>query len=52
MTLNSVIDDRGTEIKVTEVWKLINDGKSISLQSNSNSIFGENAMKLVYDKAS
>lgn len=58
MTVNSVIyfhinDDETTEVKVTEVWKLINDGKSISLQSNSNSTtFGENAMKLVYDKAS
>jgi hypothetical protein len=55
MTVNSVIyfDMNGekTEIKVTEVWKLINDGKSILLQSNSNSAFGENAMKLVYDKA-
>ncbi|HTE23085.1 hypothetical protein [Flavitalea sp.] len=50
MTVNSVITIRGTEIKVQEVWKLINDGKSISLQANSNSIFGENNMKLVYDK--
>jgi hypothetical protein len=41
----------GTEMKVTEAWKLINDGKSISLQSKSNSMFGENVMKLVYDKA-
>ena len=56
MTVNSVIyfdiDDKKTEIKVTEVWKLINDGKSILLLSNSNSSFGENAMKLVYDKTS
>jgi hypothetical protein len=56
MTVSSIIylDRNGekTEIKVTEVWKLINDGKSISLQSNSNSTFGENAMKLTYDKAS
>lgn len=42
-----------TEIKVTEVWKLINDGKSISVQVNSRTISGgENTMKLVYDKAS
>lgn len=55
MTVNSVIylnTNMGIEIKVIEVWKLINDGKSISLQSNSNSMFGENAMKLVYDKTS
>ncbi|HTF28000.1 MAG TPA: hypothetical protein VK625_04100, partial [Flavitalea sp.] len=51
MNVNSVIYYSGTEIKVSEVWKLINDGKSISLQANSNSIFGENVMKLVYDRA-
>ncbi len=39
------------DIKVTEVWKLINDGKSISLQVNSSSVSGENStMNLVYDK--
>ena len=56
MTVNSVIyfhkNSETTEIKATEIWKLINDGKSILLQSNSNSTMGVNAMKLVYDKAS
>ncbi len=51
MTVNSVLYYTNTEIKVIEVWKLINDGKSISIQSNSNSTFGKNSMDLVYDKA-
>jgi hypothetical protein len=34
------------DVKVREVWKLINDGKSISVQVNA----GENIRKLVYDK--
>jgi hypothetical protein len=38
------------DFKVTEVWKLINDGKSISIQVNSSSISRENTIKLVYDK--
>ncbi|MFD2574057.1 hypothetical protein ACFSUS_25700 [Spirosoma soli] len=38
------------DFKVTEVWKLINDGKSISVQVNPSSISRENTMKLVYDK--
>jgi hypothetical protein len=54
MTVNSVrsFDTNGetADFKVTEVWKLINDGKSISIQVNSSSISGENTMKLVYDK--
>jgi hypothetical protein len=54
MTVNSVItydlDGEKTAMKVTEVWKLINGGKSISLQFNSNSTSGENAMRLVYDR--
>ena len=39
---------------VTEVWKLSNDGKSISVQSNakSNSFGGERNWKTVFDKAS
>ena len=56
MTVNSVvyldINGEKTEFKVTEVWKLINNGKSISLQANTKSTYGEDAMKLVYDKAS
>lgn len=37
---------------VTEVWKLINGGKSISIHVNSKSTDGERAMTLVYDKTS
>jgi hypothetical protein len=40
------------DFKVTEVWKLINGGKSISIHVNSKSTAGERAMTLVYDKAS
>jgi hypothetical protein len=54
MTVNSVrsFDTNGetADFKVTEVWKLIHDGKSISVQVNSSSISGEKTMKLVYDK--
>jgi hypothetical protein len=56
MIVNSVknLDINGgkeTEIKVTEVWKLINNGKSISVQVNSATISGgQNTMKLVYDR--
>jgi len=55
MIVNSVrsFDPNGetADFKVTEVWKLINGGKSISIQVNSSSISGEHTMKLVYDKA-
>lgn len=54
ITVNSVrsFDTNGktADFKVTEVWKLINGGKSISIQVNSSSISGEKTMKLVYDK--
>jgi hypothetical protein len=39
------------EIKVTETWKLADDGKALTIESTSNSSFGTNTMKLVYDKA-
>jgi len=56
MTVNSIVTlgagSQKIEFKVTEVWKLINDGKSISLQANIKSIYGEDAMNLVFDKAS
>ena len=56
MTVNSVrsYDTNGktADFKVTEVWKLINGGKSISIHVNSKSTAGERAMTLVYDKAS
>lgn len=37
---------KAPDVKVREVWKLINDGKSISVQVNA----GEDIRKLVYDK--
>ncbi|WP_214070447.1 hypothetical protein [Mucilaginibacter sp. dw_454] len=37
-------------IKVTEVWTLINDGKSMAVQVKSHSNSGGNSMTLVYDK--
>ena len=40
-----------TEIKTTETWKLIDNGQALALESTSNSSFGTNTMKLVYDKA-
>ena len=56
MTVRSIrsFDPKGAtaDFKVTEVWKLINGGKSISIQVNSKSISGENTMTLVYDKSS
>ena len=54
MTIKSVKSfktiSEDADIKVTEVWKLINDGNSMSVQVNSSSISGENTMTLVYDK--
>ena len=38
------------DFKITEIWKLINNGKSISVQVNSVSASGEHAMTLVYDR--
>ena len=38
------------DFKVTEIWKLINEGKSISVQVNSSSESTEKTMRLVYDK--
>lgn len=50
MTVNSVksfyTKGKEPDVKVREVWKLINDGKSISVQVNVR----ENVRKLVYDK--
>jgi len=49
--LNTLNTNAGTaNIKVTEVWALINGGKSISVQVKSHSNSGENSMKLIYDK--
>ena len=57
MTVNSLvyldINGEKQEFKVTEVWQLINDGKSISLEANAKSTFvGERTWKFIYDKAS
>ena len=55
LTVNSTIllDRNGEtiEIKLTETWKLIDNGQALSLESTSNSSFGTNTMKLFYDKA-
>ena len=50
MTVNSLksfyTKGKTPDIKVKEVWKLINDGNSMSVQVNA----GEDIRKLVYDK--
>ena len=55
MTVNGVInferDGQSNEIKVKEDWKLSDDGKTLTIASASSSSFGENAMKMVFDKA-
>ena len=45
------INGQQTEIKMTEVYKLIDNGQALSVESSSSSSFGDNTMKLVYDKA-
>lgn len=54
MTVHSVrsFDTNGktADFKVTEIWKLINSGNSISIQVTSSSASGEDTMKLIYDK--
>jgi hypothetical protein len=54
MTVHSVrsFDKNGetADFKITEVWKLINGGKSIAIQVNERSSSGAHAMTLVYDK--
>lgn len=54
MTVHSVryFDKNGetADFKVTEVWKLINGGKSIVIQVNERSGSGVHTMTLVYDK--
>lgn len=53
-TLTSVTnferDGNAFEIKGTEVWKLSDDGKSLQIESSSNSQFGTMTRSLVYDK--
>ena len=65
MTVNSIVHlmvatpfninfQKQAFIYVTEVWKLSNDGKSISIQANAKSTLGgaERSWKTVFDKAS
>ncbi|MGC4035511.1 MAG: hypothetical protein QM764_06080 [Chitinophagaceae bacterium] len=55
MTVNSVVWGYGssgqTEFKVTEVWRLVNNGKSISLHADIKSSYGEDTMNLIFNKA-
>lgn len=54
LTIQSTIiferDGNSFEIKVTEVWKLINDGKSLQIDYTSVSQRGTNNQTFVYDK--
>lgn len=54
MTVHSVrsFDKNGktADFTVTEVWKLINGGKSIAIEVNEKSKSGEHKMTLVYDQ--
>jgi hypothetical protein len=54
MTIHSTInferDGNSFEIKITEVWKLINDGKSLSIDYTSVSQRGTTNQTFVYDK--
>jgi hypothetical protein len=65
MTVNSIVHlmvatpfninvQKQALVYVTEVWKLSNDGKSISVQANAKSTLwgGERSWKTVFDKAS
>ena len=58
MTVSSIVHlmiaQKQKFVNVTEVWKLSNDGKSISVQANakSNLFSGERSWKTVFDKAS
>jgi hypothetical protein len=55
MTVNSLIllDRNGEtmEIKIEENWKLDPKGESLLITSTSNSSFGTNTMKMVFDKS-
>lgn len=43
-------DGQEIEIKSKETWKLNDGGQTLTIESNSTSSFGENSMKLVYEK--
>jgi hypothetical protein len=57
MTVNSIvhlmIDQKQVSVNVTEVWKLSNDGKSISVQTNAKSTIFDSgrSWKTVFEKA-
>ena len=57
MTVNSIvhlmIDQKQVFVNVTEVWKLSNDGKSISVQTNAKSTIFDSgrSWKTVFEKA-
>jgi hypothetical protein len=38
------------EIKTTEIWTLMDEGKTLSIESTSTSSRGTNITKLIYDK--
>ena len=44
-------DGQPMEVKTKETWKLSDGGQTLTIESNSTSSFGENSMKLVYEKA-
>ncbi len=54
MTINSTIvferDGNSTEIKIVEVWKLIDGGKSLSIDYTATSPRGTSTNTFVYDK--
>jgi hypothetical protein len=45
-------DGQVIEIKRKETWKLSDGGKVLTIEVSSSSSFGDNTMKLVYDKVS
>lgn len=55
MIINAVVtfdrNGESMEIKQQETWKLTDNGQTLTIESTSSSSFGENTMKLVYEKA-
>jgi hypothetical protein len=49
-TTNFERDGQPMEIKTKETWKLSDGGQTLTIEANSTSSFGENSMKLVYEK--
>src|SRR5687767_11562172 len=54
MEVNAIVsfdrDGQTVEIKRKETWKLSDGGKVLTIDVSSSSSFGDNTMKLVYDK--